>query len=214
MMKKLYLILLMLVPLCMSAQSGSGSWTVHSRFLPTTAKNVIDTENSVYYLLGNDLFCFDKATHETTSLNKTNDLSDVLANGIYYNHDKGYLVVTYDDANIDVITADGVQFNIPNLKDALIANEKGINHITFAQGKFYVATKFGYLVIDDTNFVVTESHNYSYNLQSVEEIGDNLILSVAGYFYYAGKNAKHETLSNFKRANNYDVDTAGTITKT
>ena len=214
MMKKLYLILLMLLPLCMSAQSGSGSWTVHSRFLPTTAKNVIDTENGVYYLLGNDLFCFNKTTHETQSLNKTNDLSDVLANGIYYNHDKGYLVVTYDDANIDVITADGVQFNIPNLKDALIASEKGINHITFAQGKFYVATKFGYLVIDDTNFVVTESHNYSYNLQSVEEIGDNLILSVAGYFYYAGKNAKHETLSNFKRANNYDVDTAGTITKT
>ncbi len=204
----------MLLPLCMSAQSGNGSWTVHSRFLPATAKNVIDTENGVYYLLGNDLFCFDKATHETKSVNKTNDLSDVLVNGIYFNHDKGYLLITYDDSNIDVITADGVQYNIPNLKDALIASEKGINYVTFAPGKIYVATMFGYIVIDDTNFVVKESHNYSSNLLSVEEIGDNLIISIAGYFYYAGKNAKHETLSNFKRANNYDVDTAGTITKT
>ena len=212
-MKKLYLILLMLLPLCMSAQTGNGSWTVHSRFLPTTAKNVIDTENSVYYLLGNDLFCFDKATHETSSLNKTNDLSDVLVNGIYFNHDKGYLVITYDDANIDVITADGVQYNIPNLKDALLANEKGINHVTFGSGKIYVATKFGYIVVDDNTFVVKESHNYSYDLASVEEMGDNLVISALGYFFYAGKDAKHETLSDFKRYLNGELDTAGNVTK-
>ena len=112
MIKKFYLLLLLLMPLSVMAQTGTGSWTVHSRFLATSAKNIIDTENSVYYLLGNDLFCLNKVTKENVSLNKVNSLSDVLVNGIYYNYDKNYLVVTYDDANIDVITSDGIQYNI------------------------------------------------------------------------------------------------------
>ena len=212
MIKKFYLLLLLLMPLSVMAQTGTGSWTVHSRFLATSAKNIIDTENSVYYLLGNDLFCLNKVTKENVSLNKVNSLSDVLVNGIYYNYDKNYLVVTYDDANIDVITSDGIQYNIPNVKDALIPEEKGINHVTFGSLGMYVSTKFGYLLIDDNNFTVKEYHNYSTNVYSTEEVGDKLILSASGYFYYSGKEAKHETLSNFGRAQNYSVDTAGVAT--
>ena len=212
MIKKFYLLLLLLMPLSVLAQLENGSWTVHSRFLPATAKNIIDTESSVYYLLGNDLFCFNKVTKENVSVDKTNKLSDVLVNGIYYNHDKNYLVVTYDDANIDVITSNGVQYNIPNVKDALIPNEKGINYITFGSRGMYVSTKFGYLLIDDDNFVVKEYHNYSTNIYSAEEVGDKLILSASGYFYYSGRESNHETLSNFGRAQNYSVDTAGVAT--
>lgn len=214
MIKKFYLLLLLLMPLSVMAQTGTGSWTVHSRFLATSAKNIIDTENSVYYLLGNDLFCLNKVTKENVSLNKTNSLSDVLVNGIYYNYDKNYLVVTYDDANIDVITSDGIQYNIPNVKDALIPEEKGINHVTFGSLGIYVSTKFGYLLIDDNNFTVKEYHNYSTNIYSTEEVGDKLILSASGYFYYSGKSAKHETLSNFGKAQNYTADSTGVVTKT
>ncbi len=213
MIKKFYLLLLLLMPLSVMAQTGTGSWTVHSRFIPSMAKNIIDTENSVYYQLGNELFCLNKVTKENVSLNKTNILSDELINGIYYNNDKNYLVVTYDDTSIDVITSDGVQYNIPNVKDALIPGEKGINHITFGSLGMYVSTKFGYLLIDDNNFTVKEYHNYSTNIYSTVEVGDKLVLSASGYFYYSGKSAKHETLSNFGRAQNYDTDTAGAITK-
>lgn len=212
MIKKFYLLLLLVLPLSVMAQTGTGSWTVHSRFLPASAKNIIDTENSVYYLLGNDLFCFNKVTKESVSLNKTNNLSDVLVNGIYYNHDKNYLLITYDDANIDVITSNGVQYNIPNVKEALIPEEKGINHVTFGSKGVYVSTKFGYVLIDDDNFVVKEYHNYATTIYSTEEIGDKLILSASGYFYYSGKDSQHETLNSFKKADNYTTDTAGVVT--
>lgn len=212
MIKKFYLLLLLLMPLSVMAQTGTGSWTVHSRFLPASAKNIIDTENSVYYLLGNDLFCFNKVTKESVSLNKTNNLSDVLVNGIYYNHDKNYLLITYDDANIDVITSNGVQYNIPNVKEALIPEEKGINHVTFGSKGVYVSTQFGYLLIDDDNFAVKEYHNYATTIYSTEEIGDKLILSASGYFYYSGKDSQHETLNSFKKADNYTTDTAGVVT--
>lgn len=212
MIKKFYLLLLLVLPLSVMAQTGTGSWTVHSRFLPASAKNIIDTENSVYYLLGNDLFCFNKVTKESVSLNKTNNLSDVLVNGIYYNHDKNYLLITYDDANIDVITSNGVQYNIPNVKEALIPEEKGINHVTFGSKGVYVSTQFGYLLIDDDNFAVKEYHNYATTIYSTEEIGDKLILSASGYFYYSGKDSQHETLNSFKKADNYTTDTAGVVT--
>ena len=209
MKKKFYLILLLLLPLCAAAQGSTGSWTLHTRFMPATARNIIDTEKAVYYLLGNDLFCFDKTSHATTSVDKTNDLSDVLATGIYYNYDKNYLVITYEDANIDVFTANGDQYNIPNIKEAMIEYNKGINHVTFADGKFYVATQFGYVVVNDATFTVSEYHNYGKSLLSVEELGDQLLLIDASLYYLAPLNAPHETLANFKSRTN---STAGKTT--
>lgn len=202
MKKKFYLILLLLLPLCAMAQSASGSWMLHTRFLPASASNVIDTEKTVYFLLDHDMFSFDKASHQTVAVNKTNKLSDVLTTGIYYNYEKDYLVITYDDSNIDVLTASGDQYNIPNIKEGLIEYEKEINHVTFADGKFYVATKFGYVVVNDNTFTVSEYHNYGKSLLSVMEVGDRLLLTASNYFYTAAINGRHETLSDFKSRSN------------
>ena len=96
MIKKLFLLMLMLLPCAaatVQAQYGVGDWKIHATFSGQNVQNVIDTGDKVYYLVSNNLFCYDKTTQENEALNKRNYLSDVLIKQIYYNSYKKYLMV-------------------------------------------------------------------------------------------------------------------------
>ena len=101
MIKKILIALLAALPLAASAQLSSGKWVTHTRFAISSTQNVIDTKDKVYSLVNNSLYCFDKSTKAQTVLSNQNQLSGTLISGIYYNYDKQYLVVAYDDSNID-----------------------------------------------------------------------------------------------------------------
>ena len=108
------------------------------------------------------MYCYDKETEENSHYNKGNKLSDVTVTNIYYNATKKYLVVVYDNANIDIIENSGKVINMPDIKNAEINADKSINDITFATGAAYVATDFGYVVINDAQ-----------SLQSVRSMPEN-----------------------------------------
>ena len=182
------------------AQNGVGDWRIHTAFVGTDVKTVVDTHQWVYYLTGNDLFRLDKGTQENEALNKVNDLSDMTISQIYYNSDKDYLVIVYSDANIDIICTDGSVVNMSEVKDAVMTSSKNINDVTFADGVIYLATDFGYVVIDDSKFVVKESHIYGTPLTSVAQVGSTLLLSTADEFYYGDAGEYHELLSSFSTA--------------
>ena len=149
MVKKIGLLLLALVALTVQSASALGDWRMHPYYVGSKINNIIDTDNKVYYLVGNDLFCYDKTTNANESMNKRANLNDVLITGIYYNYDKKYLVITYLDSNIDIVYDDGRVFNLPDIKDAVLTAVKGINDVKFGQDKMFVATEFGMIVYDD-----------------------------------------------------------------
>ena len=78
-----------------------------------------------------------------------------------------------------------------------MTSSKTVNDVTFAPGKIYLATAFGYVVIDDTKFVVEESHFYTEALTSVAQAGDLLLISTASRLYYGDANEYHDQLSTF-----------------
>lgn len=201
-MKKYFWILLMLLtPVAISAQVDGGTWKTHAKFAGTLVKNVIETGNKVYYLTNYDLFCFDKQTNENVSLNKSNDLNSLLVSGIYYNNDKKYLVITYDDSNIDIITDDGRKYNVPGIKNMVTTIANTINDVTFAPDKIYVATAFGFAVIDDTKFAISEWHRYNKSIESVAQMGDFIVLNALGdtKLSYCRVDALHDRLSQFSQ---------------
>ena len=203
MIKKALLILALLLTAAANAAETS-TWRVIPTVSGKEIGNLIDTKDRVYYLISHNLFCYDKTTQENASLNKVTALSDVTITDIYYNADKRYLVVAYDNGNIDVIDADGRVINLPDIANAQITQSKGINDVTFGTGVMYVATQFGYVVYNDTKWEVKESFNFKTSVSSVAQVGQWLLVSQGKNIYYGLASKHHERLSEFQSAGGND----------
>ena len=192
MIRKLLIAVVMMLPLMAVAQLGAGQWKIHPYFVGGSAKNCIDTGDKVFYLAGGSLYYFDKASETNHVVDALSSINDININQIYYNYSKGYLMIAYKDTNIDVVMPDGDVVNVPALKDVVFHKAKAINDITFAPGKVYVATSFGYLVLDDTTFDIKEVRNYEVNVASVAEVGNIKVMSLANKFYYCNADEQLE----------------------
>lgn len=199
MIKKALFVLLMsfslaVAPLC----AASGQWRLHPFFVASQLKNVIDTRDKVYYLTCDNIFCFDKETQETEPIDKSNYLNDVQVENIYFNNEKEYLVVVYRNSALDIILKDGQVVNMTEIKDAIITSGKGINDVTFTRdGAILVATQFGYVVIDDSRFVIKESHLYNKNVSSIAQVGTSLVAVVDGVIGCSPVASPHDVATAF-----------------
>ena len=101
--------------------ASASNWQVVPSFLGSKTQNVVDMGDEVYYLVSGSLYRFDKSTKENESLNRANYLNDVVISNIYYNDYRGYLMVVYDNSNIDIITSEGDIINLPEIKAASLA---------------------------------------------------------------------------------------------
>lgn len=188
----------MAMAMCAVAQNAVGDWMIHTSYVGNAVKSVVESHQWVYYQSGAHLFRLDKTTGENESLSKVNELSDMGIANIYYNSDKDYVVVVYRNSNIDVIRSNGSVVNMPEIKDAVLSSSRTINDVTFAPGLMYLATAFGYVVVDDSKMIVKESHQYGESLRSVAQVGNTLLLSSAKTFYYGEAGKYYEYLTSFK----------------
>lgn len=199
-MKKILVLLAMALTLNAMAQNAVGDWMIHTSFAGGAVTSVIESRRYVYYQSGSHLFRLDKSTGENESLSKINELSDMGVSATYYNSEKDYTVVVYRNSNLDVILSDGTVVNMPEIKDASLQTGRTINDVTFAPGLMYVATDFGYVVIDDTKMIVKESHQYNQPLRSVAQVGDLLLLSTSSALYYGSADKYYDNLSLFNKS--------------
>lgn len=153
------MIMLAVAALSVSAQTGVGNWVIHPVFAENII-NIVDTGDLIYYLADGNLFYYDKKADENHYLSRNNKLNDVNVSQIFYNYDARYLVVVYESGNIDVITSDGTVINAPDISKADI-DPKTINYINFKDNKVYLATGFGFAILNaNKDFEVIESQNF------------------------------------------------------
>jgi len=185
-----------------NAQIGVGQWKIHPYFVGDDVTNCVDAIHHVYYLSKGSLFCYDKSKHSNLPIDATNVLNDENINQIYYDYIVGDLFITYDNCNIDIIKSDGSLVNVSAIKDVVLPKAKVINDISFGKGRAYVATSFGYIVIDETNFSVSEVRNYDLNVSSVSVVGNYKIMCLGGKFYYCGADEQVEQARWHEQADN------------
>lgn len=176
--------------------ASAGIWKIHNIYVSTPTE-LIDTGDKVYSLVDGFLYCYEKDSDEFNTYNKGNYLHDANIKQIYYNYEKKYLVVVYTNSNIDIIQDNGKVINISDIKETSITASKNINDVTFATDRAYLATDFGYVVINDKKFEILESRIFYKALTSVAQVGDVLFLASADAVYYDNVKSGHNSLSQY-----------------
>lgn len=183
MFKRFLYLLLIVVPFVAKAQLAVGDWRVHSLF-GNTLTNIIDTSDRVYVLSTGSLYSYDKAGQELESYTMRNKLSDVGIKNIYYNHKGKYLVVVYNNSNIDFVYDNGEVYNLPDIKNVVMSHEKDINSVSFGGDFVYVSTKFGYVVLNEKKHEVKESHILGISIGGAALVGDQLVVADNAKIYW------------------------------
>lgn len=195
MIKKLLIAIMLLLPAVMHAEG----WIQHPQFLSSGIKNNVDAVNCVYMLVNNNLSRYDKTTGEIQLMKKSTGLSeDAPVTQIYYNYNKQYLLVLYLNLNMDVIMSDGSVVNVPALRDMLVQGcDKTVNDVTFGGGNIYVATAFGYFVMDDATLTTKAFRNYGTSIRSIAPVSGGLAAAMGDSLYFS-RTQQPEKLSDFK----------------
>ena len=198
-MKHIITLVIAVVTFCAHAQSDYGQWILHPIFAGENINNCIDTGDDVYYLASGNLYRYDKDTQENEHLNRANYLSDSGVKSIYYNQDKNYILVVYQNSNIDVIDVrSGDVSNISDIKNAEITSSRAINDVTFAtNNRVIVATDFGFVILNDNKLEVQSSFISDKAMASAMILGNNLIVNQNGNFYYAPASKHIQQMSDF-----------------
>ncbi len=199
-----YLFIAIISCLFSSAQTADMSgWKIHAIF-GDDIQNIIDTGSKVYYLVSGNLYSRDKDSDESEHYSKQVQLTSVNIKDIYYNYDRRYLAIAYEDSYIDILYDNGSLVNIPDIYNADIT-DKGINDINFDGDKVYVATDFGFAILNGKkDFEVSESHNYNTRLLSIDAVGGRLWISTESDLLHSPISQSHHSIAEFTAMNNGD----------
>ncbi len=195
MIKRTLFLLIALMPLTLFAQKAVGSWFVYPLYQGVPTK-VVDTPDIVYYTSLGRLYSYDKANDESREY--TGSLSDCGVSCIDYNPAGKFLFVGYDTGNVDLIYDDGRIVNMPDIKEATLAYDKGVNQVDFKDNLAYVATKFGLVVFDTNTATVRQSGIYGKNVAAAGVHGDYLIINADNRNYAIKRSDLINRFENFK----------------
>lgn len=216
---KLIFTLAILLSVLPARSALTGQWVQYPTF-DNSVLNVIDTPTRTYFsgysqsydpvitvksTTDQSLFYYDKEGDEIIAALKAAPLSGVAVNKLQYNFRKNYLVIVYDNYDIDLLFDNGKVVNIPALRYADIPGSKNINNITFdfAHNGIWIATDFGYLVINDDKFEVEDSRNYGVALRSAVRLADNVYVATDQQFAYAPASERRSSLSDYTPVDEY-----------
>ena len=109
--------------------------------------SVTEAENMIYTATPYSVFSVDKEDNSVVRLSKINGLSDIGISAISYNEATKTVVLTYTNANIDLIRSTSIT-NISDIKRKQILGNKTINGIFCYDQYAYLACGFGIVVLD------------------------------------------------------------------
>ncbi len=178
-----------------AAQTATG-WYKYPTF-SDKVDNMIQNRDLVYYRSGANLFSYNETDQENFAYSTENYLSDVNVKEIYYNPEKKFLVVAYENGNLDLLFDDGRNINLPEIKNANVHSTRQINGVSFNGDKMYVATGFGYVVFDTKRLEVKESAVFNEPITWVGANDEYVVIYHDKTYKKAPLSGLHTRLENF-----------------
>lgn len=199
MLRHLSFLLFIVITSFVASPQSTGNWDIMPVY-GGRADALVHGRNAVYCLVSGNLFSLNTRTDEMRHHSSLNGLNDVQIERIAYNMEKGYLVIVYNSSNVDLLYDNGRIVNIPDIRDANISASKTVNSISFlADGGIYMATGFGFVVIDDKNYRVADSGVYNESFSFAAEVEGKVVLVKGDEIYLSDKKAVHNSFNSFSR---------------
>lgn len=192
MSKKIILLLAILLSTLTATSQAVGQWDIYPTFNTKikydkgvdrlNSSKIIATPSKTYFLVGSQLCSVENDNDgEVVFYSSKNFLNDNYIDDIYYNYDNKYLLIIYQNSNIDLLYDNGNVVNMAEIRDAILQKGKKINDVAFlpSKNRIFVAASFGLIVYDDKNHNVVESGIYNDELTGICIVNDNLIVNIS-----------------------------------
>jgi len=162
----------------MAQEIGIGQWRDHLPY--RDGQKIAVADEGVYCATPYSLFFYDTEDMSIERLSKINGLSENFISTIRYNSFNKTLFIAYQDANIDMITPNGI-VNIPDIKRYPILGNKTINNIMFIDDLAYLSCGFGIVVVDMAKQEIKDTYYIGPNGQQINVMG----LTISPEYFYA-----------------------------
>ena len=180
-----------------------GQWRDHLSYYKGIS--VAEADLKIYCATVSNLFCYDRSDKSITRFSKDNGISDIGISKLDYNKHNNVLVITYSNANIDLIE-NNTLINIPDIKRKNITGNKTINNIMFIGDYAYLACGFGIVVLDLSKKEIKETYYIGtnggqLNINDLTNDGNKIYAATDNGVYYADLN--NSNLSDYSSWNKF-----------
>lgn len=181
----LFTIVLQVFSLPLVAQIPVGTFRGHLSFYG--CKSVAVTPEYIYAACQSGLMYVDKSDNGTGTFSKVDGLSGTNISRIHYDAPSTYLVVAYDDGNLDFIQGDRI-YNLRDIKDKSITSSKRVNGFLSYNGLLYLAYPFGLVSIDMSTLLIRDTWYTRWGdthikVNSMQVMDDNFIINTDAGIY-------------------------------
>lgn len=154
-MRRLFALILLI--LSYSYASAIGEWTIYPS--STVYRRGEIFAGNIFLLSGNTIFSVDAEQYTNVKqYSKLTGLNGTAIFDIIVSTQTERLVVVYSDGNIDIIDSEGNISNLPDFANKTIMGDRSIRSISERDGKVYISTGFGFLILDVANAEFEETH--------------------------------------------------------
>lgn len=164
------------------AQKGGPGVEQWKSFLPYSEVNGVVTDGTTFFCATNSgFFTYNREDGTLTPYSKVNGMGDIGLNGIAYDKTSGYAVLTYANSNVDLFK-DNTFYSQPDLKISQIGGDKMIYGVAASDGKGYLSTGIGLVILTLSRNEPKETIKFSENSQDATvyaSITDNTYLYAA-----------------------------------
>ncbi len=186
----LFFTVLLLTHTLIAQSVAIGQWKDHLSY--KSAISVAEGNGKVYCATTSGIFIYNKSDNSMQRLSKVSGLSDVEPGVLNFNKYNNKLLITYKNANIDLIDNKTI-INIGDLKRKAIIGNKSINNVYFINQYAYLSCGFGIVVIDMDKLEVKDTYYIGpggsvLNVHDITSDATNLYAATDDGIYTASRN--------------------------
>lgn len=205
MIRRLFVVVLVLSSVCAFSQDGPRTWRDHTSLNYCNSVTRLGTTIYASNVVG--VVRFDQMEEATESVTKINGLSDIGVRLLRTNPYNNKLLVVYENCNIDIIDLEGNIRNYADFKLKAFNGKKIINEVTFQKEMAYLACGFGIVQFDTDKREIRETFFIGPNGTDMEvyqvALNDSLIFAATA----SGLYRSNYKLKNLKDFNSWKLDT-------
>lgn len=173
-----------------------GQWQTHFTY---NAVKSVEVMGDQILAAGTHLYVYSIANNDFRTFSKVNGLHDVDIRLLRYDPASGYLIIIYENSNIDLYR-NNVFTNLSDIKTLNITGSKRINAVLFRDGYAYLSTDFGIVVVNPSKKEIRETYvlqagNEVLSVRDLSVFNGQFVAATSGGLYTADVN--NPVLQNF-----------------